>query len=114
MIIGGVIILFLNKEQWRTIFFFLIPAAIVSALYFLWGFFWAPDLFPALLIEGSSKRLFVGSLSFILEAFKFGSQNFPIDGWWIGSFLSLIWLKRSPEMSPIIVSIVSFLFVILF
>lgn len=112
--LSGVIILFLYKERFKTILFFLVPASLVSSIYLLWGMLLAPDVFPKLLTEQSNTRIFVGSLSFITTAFKFGWKSFPIDGWWFGGFLSLAFLRYTKQLSPLIVSTIIMLFVILF
>lgn len=114
VIIAGVIILFLYKERFKNILFFLMPALILSSVYFIWGMILAPDIFPKLLVEQSTKRIFVGSLNFITASFKFGWQGFPIDGWWFGGFLSLIFLKFNKQFYPLIVSLLLTLFIILF
>lgn len=114
VILAGVIILFLYKERSKNILFFLLPALFVSSIYFIWGMILAPDIFPQLLVEQSTKRIFVGSLNFITASFKFGLRGFPIDGWWFGGFLSLIFLKFNKQLYPLIVSTILMLFVILF
>lgn len=114
VILAGVIILVLYKERFKDILFFLLPAVFVSLIYFVWGMVMSPNLFPSLLIEQSSKRIFVGSLNFIPAAFKYGAKSFPIDGWWFGGFLSLIFLKYNKQLLPLIVSALAMLFMILF
>ena len=74
----------------------------------------APSIFPRLLLEQSNERIFVGSLSFITTAFKFGLKSFPIDGWWFGGFLSLIFLRFNRQFSPLVISTLTMLFIILF
>lgn len=114
VIIAGVIILFLYKDSFKNILFFLIPGLLVSSIYFIWGMVLAPDIFPKLLTEQSTKRIFIGSLNFITASFKYGWKNFPIDGWWVGGFLTLIFLKTNKQFYPLTVSLGLTLFVILF
>lgn len=114
VIFSGIIILFLQKESRKNLFIFAIPALAVSSLYFIWGFFLAPQVFPKILIEQSTERIFVGSVNFIQQLFKYGMESFPIDGWWIGGFLTMLFLKFNKETLPLIVSIITLLFVIPF
>lgn len=81
VLMTGIIILLLEKENRRRILFFALPACAVSSIYFIWGFILTPDIFPKILVEQSTERIFVGSLSFIQQLFKYGMSSFPIDGW---------------------------------
>lgn len=114
VILAGVVILFMNKNSRKDILFFAVPAVVVSIFYFLWGAWLSFDLFLGVLNEQSNKRIFVGSLSFLTSIVKFGMKSFPVDGWWVGGFLSLLWLKMDKEMMPLTVSVASLVFMILF
>lgn len=114
VILAEMIILFLNRVSLKNISYFLIPALLISAIYPIWGFILAPNIFPSLLLELSNKRIFVGSLSFISSLFKFGWKGFPIDGWWFGGFISLTFVKYKKQTAPLLISAFVMLFVILF
>ncbi len=114
VIISGIIILLLERQSRKKILFFAIPAAVVSSLYFVWGFILAPHIFPKILLEQSTNRIFVGSLSFIQQLFKYGMTSFPIDGWWIGGFLAMLFLQFDKSTAPLIVSIITLAFIIPF
>lgn len=114
VIVSGIIILLFEKENWKRILFFAIPAAVVSSIYFIWGFILSPNIFPKILLEQSTERIFVGSLSFIQQLFKYGMTSFPVDGWWIGGFLTMLFLQFNKQTIPLIISIITLAFVIPF
>lgn len=114
VIISGIIILLLERQSRKKILLFAIPAAIVSSFYFVWGFILAPHVFPKVLVEQSTNRIFVGSLGFIQQLFKYGMTSFPVDGWWVGGFLTMLFLQFNKNTAPLIISIITLFFIIPF
>lgn len=108
------ILLLWQKLPIKKYLIFLIPAAFVSSIYFIWGMFLSPALFLNVLEEQSTRRIFVGSLNFLTAFIKFGMGGFPFDGWWLGGFVTLLLLKFNDQTKPLIVSFVVMLFLILF
>lgn len=114
VLLSGVIILLLEKEDRKKLLFFAIPAGIISSSYFIWGFILAPHVFPKVLVEQSTNRIFIGSLGFIQQLFKYGMTSFPVDGWWVGGFLTMLFLQFNKNTAPLIISIITLFFIIPF
>lgn len=87
--IGALAVLLLRKIQWKYISASIVGLSIPIIGYFSWGMWLQKDLFIAIFFANSSREFF-GSLKFIsmMEALRF--ENFPIDGWWIWGFISLL------------------------
>lgn len=112
--LAGIITLIFQREKVKTILFYILPAAFISSLYLIYGYLLAPTFFIQILIEESSNRIFAGALSFITGFFKFGASEFPIDGWWVGGFISLLFLPYTKKSLPLLITVFSFIFIILF
>lgn len=109
MLIIGTFLLVFWQVKYRQILFFAIPAVLIGALYFVWGLYLDPQLFIDIFGYQSIDRGFVGSLNFLTAIKEIGIANFPFDGWWIGGFLSLLFIIYKKEYVPIIFSIVTIL-----
>lgn len=93
----GVWLLWFWKFNCRQILFFAVPAIVLGSLYFLWGLYLAPNLFVDIFRYQGLDRGFIGSINMLISATRVGILNFPIDGWWIGGFLSLILIPFKKE-----------------
>lgn len=114
LVILVIIVLFLRKSHLKQYLFFIIPALVVSSLYILWGLMLSPQLFMQLLNEQSTRRVFVGSLNFLTSFVKFGMPSFPLDGWWVGGFITLIFMPFVKETRIFLIGFAIMLFLILF
>ena len=90
--IGSVVLLFLWRSNLKEKIAFLSAAFLPCVTYAIWSLWLSPQLFKDIVIFNSSRR-FLGSLSFlsILPTLRF--PNFPLDGWWIWGFISLLFLS---------------------
>jgi len=110
LLIGSLLFLYFAKTPLKTLFIVAITSLAIGFLYILWGLFLLPTSFFAILYYQSASRVFSGSLATILNIFKFGIASFPVDGFWIGGFLSLPLLLKSKELYPLgLVAIISLL-----
>jgi 4-amino-4-deoxy-L-arabinose transferase-like glycosyltransferase len=89
----------------KDILLFLVPAAVIGSLYFVWGLYLSPKLFLDLFVFQSLERGFIGSINLLVTFFRVGIFNFPLDGWWIGGFLCLMFLPRKKEYLPLVFAI---------
>lgn len=112
VLISGVIILLCQKIQIKKIVFFALPSLLISSIYFIWGILLSPQIFPKIVLEQSTQRIFVGALGIFQQFFKYGMMSFPIDGWWTGGFLTMLFWKLNKNTLPVIVSIITLLFII--
>ncbi len=98
------------KFKVKDILRYLVPAVVVGSFYFVWGFYLSPRLFLDLFLFQSIQRGFIGSINLLVTFFRVGIFNFPLDGWWIGGFLSLLFIPRKKEYLPVVFAAVAGLF----
>lgn len=106
VLIIGIALLIYWKVNFKNILFFVIPSALIGLLYFVWGIYLAPNLFIDIFRYQGLERGFIGSINFLVTATRIGILNFPLDGWWIGGFLSLILISFKKEYVSIFVGAV--------
>lgn len=108
-ILGGILLLYIWKFKFKQILIYAVPAFLIGILYFAWGLYLAPKLFTdLLLLQGS--RDFIGSINLLVTFFRVSIFNFPLDGWWIGGFITLLMIPRKKEYLPVVVFAVAALF----
>jgi hypothetical protein len=110
----GVFLLWFWKFSYKQIITFAGVAFLVGILYFVWGMYLAPKLFPQILLYHSTYRPFIGSLNFITSIWKINILNFPLDGWWLGGFLSLLLLPHDRKYVVIFTGVITYLVATLF
>jgi 4-amino-4-deoxy-L-arabinose transferase-like glycosyltransferase len=109
VLISSLIFLYGMKVPFKKLIYFGIGSLSVGALYLLWGLYLLPEHFLSVIFYQSSARIFSGSLVPILNILKFGMTGFPVDGWWLGGFLSIPLLLQSKELRVIgIASLITF------
>lgn len=111
--VTGIVLLY----QWgirKKIALFAIPAILVGSLYFVWGLYLDPELFINIFFYQGIERGFIGSLNFLTTLGGIGIANFPLDGWWLGGFISLALLVYKKEYVPLIFTTVIYLITALF
>lgn len=101
----GIILLRYWKINLKSGLFFVIPSVVLGLLYFAWGLYLTPNLFLDIFRYQGLQRGFIGSVNFLISATRIGILNFPIDGWWIGGFLSLILIPFKKEYLSIFLSV---------
>lgn len=92
------------KIEKKYYLYFSLPLIILGSLYFVWGMFLDPKLFMEIL-NTQGSRGFIGSINLIVAAYRVGILNFPLDGWWIGGFLSLLLIQKKNEYIPIFATV---------
>lgn len=102
----GLVLLWNWKFDKKQIMAFTIPAVFLGILYFVWGFYLSPKLFVDIFITQGIERGFIGSLNMLTTLVKVNILNFPFDGWWIGGFLTMLFLPKSKRCLPLYISIV--------
>lgn len=110
----GIILLKYWGLNLKDIKFFAIPALFVGSLYFVWGLYLAPNLFFNIFRYQGLDRGFIGSINLLVSATRVGLLNFPIDGFWVGGFLSLILVPFKKDYALIFVGAATVLFIALF
>lgn len=98
----------------KKILIFGLPAVFLGLLYFAWGLYLNPGLFGDLLLYQGVSRGFIGSINLLVSAWQVSILHFPFDGWWIGGFVSLLFLPKEERYSPMFASIFLVLFSALF
>ncbi len=104
MLFVGIFLLYYWKVSSKKILLFAIPSIIIGLLYFAWGLYLDPKLFINIFLYQSVDRGFIGSLNFLTTLRGVGIVNFPFDGWWIGGFLSILFISFKKQYMPIIFS----------
>ncbi len=100
----GFVLLLYWRVRFRELLYFVIPSIIVGSVYFAWAFFLDPKLFFEIVIYQGIERGFIGSINFLVSATQVGIFNFPLDGWWIGGFLTLLLISFRKEYAPVFLS----------
>ena len=100
----GITLLLYWRIRIKQILFFIIPSVIVGSLYFAWALYLDPKLFFEVVVYQGIERGFIGSINFLVTTTRIGILNFPLDGWWMGGFLSLILISFKKEYAPILLS----------
>lgn len=98
------------KFKIKDILFYLVPAVLIGSVYFIWGLWLAPKLFLDIFVFQSMERGFIGSINLLVSAFRVGIFNFPLDGWWIGGIVTLLFIPKKKEYMPMVFSLVAALF----
>lgn len=114
VLVIGIILLRYWKLNLKDILFFTIPSAGIGLLYFVWGLYLGPGLFIDIFRYQGLQRGFIGSINLLVTIGRVGILNFPLDGWWIGGFLSFILVPFKKDYLPIFVSILILFFSALF
>ncbi len=100
LLIGVALLRYWNFKI-KTLLLFVVPATVLGLLYFIWGLYLDPTLFINIFRYQGLERGFIGSINFIISSGQIGILNFPLDGWWIGGFLSFLLISFKKEYSPI-------------
>lgn len=108
-ILANIILLILWKANIKYILFYIIPAFFVGALYFVWGLYLSPKLFLDLFVS-QGTRDFIGSINLLVTFFRVSIYRFPLDGWWIGGFISLLFIPKDNKYLPIAITVVAIFF----
>ena len=95
----GSILIFYWRMGKKVFLIYLISFSLVSSIYFIWlaslnslGIFWNVFRFQ------SVERLFFGSINFLTSIYQVRIRNFPpVDGWWLGGFISILFVPRIKE-----------------
>jgi 4-amino-4-deoxy-L-arabinose transferase-like glycosyltransferase len=109
LIAGSIILLYLWKFRFKQILAYAIPAILIGGLFFAWGLTLAPKLFLDLFLFQSVGRGFIGSINILVTAMRVSIFNFPVDGWWLGGFLALVFIPRKKECLPLGVGMIAVL-----
>lgn len=99
-IFSGAVILYIYKFKIKEILIYIIPAIFIGSLYFAWGLYLSPKLFLDLFIT-QGQRDFIGSINLMVTFFRVSIYRFPVDGWWVGGFLSLLFITKGKRYLPI-------------
>lgn len=67
-------------------------ALLPVASYFIWGLWIAPQVFIEVFLSNAGRKFF-GSLNFLSMLPSLRFENFPLDGWWVFGFISILFLK---------------------
>lgn len=108
-VLGFVSLLIIWKYKVKEVLYYLVPAILLGVLYFAWGLYLAPKLFIDLMVL-QSGRDFIGSINLLVTFFRVTVYNFPLDGWWIGGFLSLLFIPKDKVYLPLIALILTGIF----
>ena len=88
-LIGFIVLLYRWNLPRKYLFTFISISLILGSLYFIWGLWFSSKLFLNLLLYQGESRFF-GPLSFLTQLLQLRFKIFPLDGFWIWGFLSMI------------------------
>lgn len=112
--IGFLILLFLWQYPKKYIALFTGIILLMGLFYVFWGVLISGNLFWQILLSNSTREFF-GSLNFLymLPALRF--KDFPIDGWWIWGWISLliIYIEDKDKAKYFLMPVVAHLITIL-
>ena len=114
-LIAGMAILITWKYPGKKILLFFFSGLIPLSAYVIWGLILAPKFFLKV-IMGNADREFFGPLNFLsaLETLKF--ELFPVDGWWLWSFVALliITIYKRKNYKLVVIPALTFILLLLF
>lgn len=114
-VVGGVILLWINRIKIKNIFIFLVSAGLPIIFYLIWGWCLQGPLFWDILMTNASRGYFGAiKITTMLETLKF--KNFPTDGWWIWGILSFVLVSikiKNKNILFLIVPLLTHLLVVL-
>lgn len=110
----GIIVLWYWKGKVKEQLYFIFPAIIIGLSYFAWAFYLDFKLWTDIFLYQGIERSFIGSVNFLITMTRIGIKDFPLDGWWIGGFISLLLLSNKEKYLPLYVSFGVNLFLALF
>lgn len=97
----------ITKKEFTTI---IITVVLVNLPYYLYLYYISPKLLISMLID-QSNRPFFGSLNFLISSTQLKFKNFPIDAFWLFSFISIFLTKKYTSLkSFFLISLLSTLF----
>lgn len=88
-IIGSLVLLYLWNIQKKLIFIFTIIPVLIVLVYIMWGLWLSPEVFLGV-IKDNGSRGFFGSLNVLSMIPTQRFESFPLDGWWLWGFVSLL------------------------
>lgn len=114
-LIGFVVLLYKWELPRKYLIAFIPISLLIGSLYFIWGLWLSSELFLNLLLYQGESRFF-GPLSFLTQLLQLRFKTFPLDGWWLWGFISMVVLALTDKDKyfPIIVPAISYLLVVLF
>jgi len=89
VLLAGLSILYIHKVKIRNYFVFMAPALFVAASFYLYVLFLSPELLIGVLFNQVSRDFF-GPLNFVSIIPRFSFKDFPLDGYWVWGFASLL------------------------
>ncbi len=91
VLIFSTIFLFSERISFKKLLFVFFPFLILTLIYYGYAFYLSPQLMSQLLFS-QANRGFYGSLNFISSINNLAFHNFPIEGYWLWGFISLVML----------------------
>jgi len=114
VLIFSIIFLLKEKISFKKLLLVLLPFLILTLIYYGYAFYLSPDLLYQLLFS-QANRGFYGSLNFISSIKNLAFHNFPIEGYWLWGFISLITLDMKRRSHYILkLSAVTYILVFIF
>jgi len=113
VLLGGFFCLLYWKKTKKEILTFLLSGILIGSLYFLYGWWLSGSLFLKVLLNQSS-RFFWGPMGFFQQISRVNLIHFPLDGWWLGGFVILIWLSSFKENHDFLLPPLTYLLSIIF
>jgi len=113
VILAGLFCLFYWKKSIKEFLSFLIPGIFIGSLYFIYGWYLGGSLFWQIFLN-QSARFFWGALGFGEQIAKVNLLHFPLDGWWLGGFVILVYLAAFKENRELVLMALAYFLTILF
>ena len=113
VILAGLFLLFYWKKSLKEFLSFLIPGVLVGGLYFIYGWWLGGPIFWQI-FANQSARFFWGALGLFQQVARVNLLHFPLDGWWLGGFVILIYLSAFKENRELSLMALAYLLAILF
>lgn len=113
VLFAGVLLCLHWKIERKYLLCFFAPTLVLLLTFALYGLYLSPELFLRV-ISSQAGRAGWGSIGLINNLGRVAFDGFPLDGWWAGGPLVLLYLLRQKKSLPLVIVSLSYLATIVF
>jgi 4-amino-4-deoxy-L-arabinose transferase-like glycosyltransferase len=109
-ILAGLLILFYWRVSKKEFVYFIAGSALPVLAYFGYAYFLGQELFFRIL-SSQAARAALGPLNLYQAVERVFFKSFPLDGWWTGGLITLLYLSKFEKDREIVVAALAFVLV---
>lgn len=108
--ISGISMLMYFKASKKEFLRYIIPATLIGAFYPIFGLLTSPSVFMQVMLN-QAARANTSILDFFHQLSRIYFLDFPLDGWWLGGLMVLLYIAKEIKNLPLIVTAFSYILV---